>query len=275
MSSIISNLIDFEEKIIEISSLDKENDKLLLLIHIVRIIYIMNTESKTDRKELIPFKNFLKDNNFFEDNFFDSFKDYITQLPNLYSIINNKLDIETINYIISTINTIIEIEKDKQKIEKEKQEEEIQEEEIQEDYFEQDFEDEDEDEIIEEIEDKIENVLEFLKELCTILTGFIHNKNQINLRTNINRINSTIINTIKNTPNLKKLFIIMDIKIISLFINFISNSTDNDILLKGLFNKYELNKDDVIDVLNKFKYRQITAGKKKKKGKRILKKYKK
>lgn len=249
---LINNLPSLLEKI-------KQTPNGKILENIIK--HINNIETNIDeskRRLLIDFDNYLISQNFLDELILYPFTD------SLKSIIDSKedIDIKTIKYISEYImSRILKIEEDN--INKS---------------YDNDF--DDYDEITEEIEDtstKINDVLDFLKDLCKILTGFISNSNPSlkQLRININRsIIITIINT-KNYLELLKLFIGMDKNIITLFKNFISDQR-NDHLLKIYLKSYiNITKEDIIEVLNKFINKEIKAGKKKKKGKRILKKYKK
>lgn len=289
IKSIIDKLPDFQNKLLYL--IEYDNDNIYILYNIITEIYEINTEKYKKEKfnKLSNFINLLKSYGLLKKNIYEIFKDdIIKQLTsdNFYESNN-----DVINYIFYYIEKQIkEINsKDSDKLNEivndnidinEKDFEKTDEEDYEED-FEDDFEEKDE-EITENIKDtttKINDVLYFLKDLCSILKGFILNNASLKqLRINIIRLNSSIITTIINTKSnleLLKLFIGMDINIITLFKNFISDETNQKLLKIYLTSYKDITKEDIIEVLNKFIKREIKAGKKKKKGKRILKKYKK
>lgn len=280
ISSITDKLPEFQIKLLSI-----DNNNIDILYNIITEIYEIKTETlkKEKHNKLQNFIMNLYEYNLLNNDHYNKFKDDIK----LQLIQNKYNDDEVINYIFNFIeNQIKEINsKDSDKLNEmvndniDIYEEDF--EETDEEDYEDDFEETDAyEKISEKIKDtstKINDVLRFLKDLCKILTGFISNSNPSlrQLRINIDKsIITTIINT-KNYLELLKLFIGMDKNIINLFKNFISDQR-NDHLLKIYLKSYiNITKEDIIEVLNKFINKEIKAGKKKKKGKRILKKYKK
>jgi hypothetical protein len=296
ISSIIDKLPDFQHKLSSITN----NIYINILHNIINEIYEIHQQKYKKNKfhKLSDLIMILENNGLLNKDNYKIFKDYIIKQITPDNKFDDS-DKEVIDYIfyfteeqINKINSndsdkLYEIDNDNKKEFDETDDFEEDFEDDKTDDYEEDF---DDDEINEEIDEipqkkedtstKINDVLLFLKDLCSILAGFIvkNNINLQNLRQNINKLNNLIINTIKNTKSnseLLKLFIDMDQRIINLFQKFISDPTNYNLLKIYLTNHKDINIKDIIDVLNKFKNKEIKAGKKKKKGKRILKKYKK
>lgn len=280
ISSIIDKLPEFQIKLLSIN-----NDNIDILYNIITEIYEIKTEKlKTEKhNKLQNFIMNLYSYNLLNNDHYNKFKDDI-----IIQLIQNKYnDDEVINYIFNFIeNQIKEINsKDSDKLNKivndniDIYEEDF--EETDEEDYEDDFEETDDyEKIPEKIKDtstKINDVLRFLKNLCGMLIGNRSNTNLINLKNRIDKIDRKFLNDINRESRnheLKIIFINTNKTILSEFINHISNSL-NDTLFQSYYTIYNITKEDIIEVLNKFINKEIKAGKKKKKGKRILKKYKK
>lgn len=280
ISSIIDKLPEFQIKLLSI-----DNDNIDILYNIITEIYEIKKEKlkKEKHNKLQNFIMNLYSYNLLNNDHYNKFKDDIK----IQLIQNNYNDDEVINYIFNFIeNQIKEINsKDSDKLNEivndniDIYEEDF--EETDEEDYEDDFEETDDyEKIPEKIKDtstKINDVLRFLKNLCGMLIGNRSNTNLINLKNRIDKIDRKFLNDINRESRnheLKIIFINTNKTILSEFIKLLSNKL-YDTLFQSYYTIYNITKEDIIEVLNKFINKEIKAGKKKKKGKRILKKYKK